>query len=89
MKRKLFLLAAAVCIAAVMCAAFAACADKNWNDGSYDLSLPDFEKITANSGVSEDGWYLVFEDDFDKGVRKTERRRHLDYFAGGRALGEQ
>lgn len=67
MKRKLFLLAAAVCIAAVMCAAFAACADKNWNDGSYDLSLPDFEKITANSGVSEDGWYLVFEDDFDKG----------------------
>ena len=61
------MLAAAVCIAAVMCAAFAACADKNWNDGSYDLSLPDFEKITANSSVSEDGWYLVFEDDFDKG----------------------
>ena len=65
MKRKIMVLIAAVCLAAVISVTFAACADEEWNDGSYDLSLPDFSAVTAGSGVSEDGWYLVFEDDFN------------------------
>ena len=60
-------LIAAVCLAAVISVTFAACAREEWNDGSYDLSLPDFSAVTAVSGVSEDGWYLVFEDDFNNG----------------------
>lgn len=35
---------------------FAACSEKDWRDPAYDLSLP---------VLGEDGWYLVFEDDFD------------------------
>ena len=64
MKRKIMVLIAAVCLAAVISVTFAACARGEWNDGSYDLSLPDFSAVTADSGVGEDGWYLVFEDEF-------------------------
>lgn len=58
-------LIAAVCLAVVISVTFAACADEEWNDGSYDLSLPDFSAVTVDSGVGEDGWYLVFEDEFN------------------------
>ena len=54
-------LIAAVCLAAVISVTFAACAREEWNDGSYDLSLPDFSAVTAGSGVSEDGWYRTSE----------------------------
>ena len=54
--------AAALLIAAVGIV-FTACAEEEWNDGSYDLTLPDFSQI--GNGVSEDGWYLVFEDEFE------------------------
>ena len=67
MKRSIAAAIAAALLVALAAVCCAGCTHGEWNDGSYDLSLPDIGKITATSGVSEEGWYLVFEDEFDKG----------------------
>ena len=64
MKKTALVAIAAALLIAVTALCFAGCTEE-WNDGSYDLSLPEPEKITATSGVDEDGWYLVFEDEFE------------------------
>ena len=64
MKKTAIVAIAAALLIAVTALCFAGCTEE-WNDGSYDLSLPEPEKITATSGVDEDGWYLVFEDEFE------------------------
>lgn len=67
MGRRAVAVIAAVCLIAVMGVCLVSCSEEEWNDGSYDLSLPDF--LTAQdfdkTDVSGDGWYMVFEDDFD------------------------
>ena len=47
-----------LCAAFVLTIAFSfvACSDDDWTEKDYDLSLP---------VLGEDGWYLVFEDNFD------------------------
>ena len=56
MKRKIMVLIAAVCLAAVISVTFAAWAGKEWEEGSYGLSLPDFFAGTAGSrGRGEGG----------------------------------
>ena len=67
MKRSIAVAIAAALLVALAAVCCAGCTHGEWNDGSYDLSLPDIGTITATSGVSEEGWYLVFEDEFDKG----------------------
>lgn len=58
MKRKIRLLSGAMALL-MACTALCSCSaekqDESWRDAGYDLSLPQ---------LGQDGWYLVFEDNF-------------------------
>lgn len=47
---------------AVVTACLTACSNETWDPTKFDLSLPDF---TQEDVVSENGWYLVMQDDFN------------------------
>ena len=58
MKRKIRLLSGATAFllaCAMLCSCSAEKQDESWRDAGYDLSLPQ---------LGQDGWYLVFEDNF-------------------------
>ncbi len=52
------LLALSICVIIALTAAFSlvGCKEEDWRKDAYDLSLP---------VLGEDGWYMVFEDNFD------------------------
>lgn len=54
--KKIIAATAVLLITTAISFSFSGCAEKDWCDPAYDLSLP---------VLGEDGWYLVFEDDFN------------------------
>lgn len=61
MKKKLLIVGTVVLVAAVVAVTVVTCVNKEKSDGwkkeNYDLSIPT---------LGEDGWYMVFEDDFEE-----------------------
>lgn len=80
-KRFAILATATLALISIIAFALAGCSnfkeDNTWKERDfYDASLPDFSKITAENGlgianVTDDGWYLVMQDDF-KGTKLNE-----------------
>lgn len=59
MKQKIKFFSAAVVLAmaaVILCSCSAEKQDESWKNGNYDLSVPQ---------LGQDGWYMVFEDDFE------------------------
>lgn len=77
---KKYILALFLVLTMVLCScSFFGCSkksDDSWRDKGYDLSVP---------VLNEDGWYMVFEDDFD-GESLNEGIRFGDRYTGGKEI---
>lgn len=78
--KRFFKILILVAVASGVAVAITACSkkqDESWKqDDSYDLSLPQ---------LNQDGWYLVFEDDFE-GSRLNEHIKFGDTYSGQKEI---